>query len=279
MSRGDFDGLGLIFDFRLVAHPVQHLHHPRLQAIVGLGKRRGQRLDSGLSNLADDFRHRLSDLIFLRHQQGHEQRHRRPADLDQRIIGALPDIADFIRQRIDQWPHGAGFFELTQHFSRILAVEPVAIFKIQEHRVSSRRIGILRTNPKALCDPSPAFFNDANRGTVPYLEALQLLKRLVIHVQHDRLTVIGQQFNFDLFCLRVHRDDSFRNEIESVLLRAALRTDLNKLWRSFIRHDDISFYIKIKITASRSIRDSPTHPLPFPAPSYSHLRAAEARDR
>jgi Predicted UDP-glucose 6-dehydrogenase len=42
--------LDLIFDFRLVAHPVQHLHHPRLQTVVGLGERRGQRLDGGLSD-------------------------------------------------------------------------------------------------------------------------------------------------------------------------------------------------------------------------------------
>ena len=120
----------------------------------------------------------------------------------------------------------------------------MAILEIQEHRVGSRRIGILRTNPKALGDPSPAFFDDANRGTIPYLEVLQLFKRLVINVQHDRFTVVGQQFDFELFRLRVHRDDSFRDEIEPVLLRAALRTDLNKLWRSFIRHDDISFTSK-----------------------------------
>jgi len=53
--------LDLIFDFRLVAHPVQHLHHPRLQAVVGRGERRGQRLDGGLSDFTDDLRYGLPE--------------------------------------------------------------------------------------------------------------------------------------------------------------------------------------------------------------------------
>ena len=120
----------------------------------------------------------------------------------------------------------------------------MAILEIQKHRVGSRRIGILGTNPKALGNPPPALFNDANRGTIPYLKALQLFKRLVINVQHDRLPVVGQQFDFNLFPLRVHRDHSFRDEIEPVLLRAALRTDLNKLWRNFICHEIYPFTSK-----------------------------------
>src|SRR4029079_15951115 len=61
--------LDLIFDFRLVAHPVQRLHHPRLQAVVGLGERRGQRLDGGVSAFSEDFWHRVCELIFFRKTQ------------------------------------------------------------------------------------------------------------------------------------------------------------------------------------------------------------------
>src|SRR6185295_15988163 len=133
--------------------------------------------------------------------------------------------------------HSANVFELTQHFGRILAIEPVGIFQVQQHRVGACRIGILCANPKTLGDPSPAFFDDTNRRTIPHLNLLQLLQRPIVDVQHNRLPVVCQQFDFELFSLRVHCDDSFRYEIESILLHTALRTDLNQLRRNFICHD------------------------------------------
>ncbi len=111
------------------------------------------------------------------------------------------------------------------------------VLQIEQHGVGLGRVGILGADPEILGDPLSALFDHANRGAVSHLELFQFFDRLVVHVEHHRLAVIGQQFHLDLLGLRIDGDDPLRHEVESVFLHAALRTDLNELHRSFICHD------------------------------------------
>ena len=65
----------------------------------------------------------------------------------------------------------------------------------------------------------------------------KIFERLVGNIQDDRFPVIRQQLDLDLLGLRVDRHHALGDEIEAILLLAALGTDLNQFDRSFICHD------------------------------------------
>ena len=95
----------------------------------------------------------------------------------------MPDVTHLIFQTYDEVIHGIGCFELSQHLNGIFAIEPVCIFQIQQRGIDFDDVGIFRPNAKLLDQPLSVFLDDTEGRPVTRLNLLQIIKRILGHVQ------------------------------------------------------------------------------------------------
>jgi hypothetical protein len=79
----------------------------------------------------------------------------------------------------------------------------MAVLQIQQHRVSLGGIRILGSDPETFGNSLAALLDNADRRAVAGLELLKFFERRLVDIKHDGFAVVSQEFDLDLFGLRI----------------------------------------------------------------------------
>ena len=107
----------------------------------------------------------------------------------------------------------------------MLAIEPVRIGKILQRSIGSLNIGVLRADAKAFDDSFAVFFHDAKSRPVTDFDLLEVFGSLFTDIHQNGLSIVCQEFDLNLFCLKIDRGDVFGHKIKPIFFRATLGPD------------------------------------------------------